>query len=310
MRILFTSPSLRVPGITQSPFLSRIGGSTRIRNELTQAFSEGRGVTAKIRWLTHPRPDADSPHPSDNYNYGDEEGRTRWIHCTPLLGHTGSVGVWMVVLVDEEGPSAQGRGGGRFRPAPPVDANASIRRKQEERMTDRERLQYRQYQLQQQQQRLAQQNQTANVHSSTTQNQRTNQPGTANALRSNPNDMNTAAMTEKRKGVHAPSNNMQSTIGMTATPAYPPRPTSRNDSYLSTTSVRPVSRAGTSRTAHSSAVGSVIAGGPASGTRTRIGGGAGEINGGKSPEPSTMANTSSSNEYRTSKGSDMSFALR
>jgi hypothetical protein len=104
LRILFTSPSLRVPGILQSPFLSRIGGSPRVRSELAQAFTEGRGVTAKIRWLTRIEED------------GEDEGRSRWIHCTPLLGHGGAVGVWMVVLVDEEGSQSKRR----FRPAPPV----------------------------------------------------------------------------------------------------------------------------------------------------------------------------------------------
>ncbi|KAG9685418.1 hypothetical protein KCU95_g8464, partial [Aureobasidium melanogenum] len=104
LRILFTSPSLRVPGILQSPFLSRIGGSPRVRSELAQAFTEGRGVTAKIRWLTRIEED------------GEDEGRSRWIHCTPLIGHGGTVGVWMVVLVDEEGSKSKRR----FRPAPPV----------------------------------------------------------------------------------------------------------------------------------------------------------------------------------------------
>ncbi|KAK5009087.1 hypothetical protein LTR28_002796, partial [Elasticomyces elasticus] len=90
LRILFTSPSLRVPGIAQSHFLSRIGGSARVRDDLTAALAQGRGVTAKIRWLTK----ADSST--------DGVGRSRWIHCTPLLGHAGAVGVWMVILVDDE----------------------------------------------------------------------------------------------------------------------------------------------------------------------------------------------------------------
>ncbi|KAK1817169.1 hypothetical protein LTR12_008464 [Friedmanniomyces endolithicus] len=110
LRILFTSPSLRVPGILQSPFLHRIGGSPRVRTDLSAALSEGRGVTAKIRWLTK----ADES--------GDGEGRPRWIHCTPLLGHSGAVGVWMIILVDEEGSRGGELGGTgrRFRPAPPV----------------------------------------------------------------------------------------------------------------------------------------------------------------------------------------------
>lgn len=92
----------------QSPFLHRIGGSPRVRADLAAALGEGRGVTAKIRWLA--RPDED----------GEGEGRPRWIHCTPLLGHTGAVGVWMVVIIDEEGSRESISANRRFRTAPPV----------------------------------------------------------------------------------------------------------------------------------------------------------------------------------------------
>lgn len=109
LRILFTSPSLRVPGILQSRFLDRIGGSNRVRESLSDALSDGsRGVTAKIRWLPHAVSDLE-----DHY----EEGRPRWIHCTPLLGQNGSVGVWMIVLVDEKEHITPHR---RFRQAPPI----------------------------------------------------------------------------------------------------------------------------------------------------------------------------------------------
>lgn len=65
LRVLFASPALRVPGISQSPFMDKIGGSPRVREELTQALADGRGVTAKVKWVTK----------------GDVEGRNRWIHC-------------------------------------------------------------------------------------------------------------------------------------------------------------------------------------------------------------------------------------
>lgn len=71
---------------------------------------EGRGVTAKVRWLTKP------------HENGEGEGRSRWIHCTPLLSITGDVGAWMIILVDDEvarNPDA----GRRFRAAPPVATN-------------------------------------------------------------------------------------------------------------------------------------------------------------------------------------------
>jgi hypothetical protein len=109
LRILFTSPTLRVPGILQSPFLDRIGGSNRIRESVRNALSDGsRGVTAKIRWLPHAVQDLDD---------AVDEGRPRWIHCTPLLGQGGSVGIWMIVLVDED---KHGMAARRFRQAPPV----------------------------------------------------------------------------------------------------------------------------------------------------------------------------------------------
>jgi hypothetical protein len=38
------------------------------------------------------------------------------VHCTPLLGKDGIVGVWMVVIVDEEGYEPVRR----FKAAPPV----------------------------------------------------------------------------------------------------------------------------------------------------------------------------------------------
>jgi hypothetical protein len=101
LRILFASPSLRVPGILQSAFMSKIGGSNRVRDELTQALADGRGVTAKVKWVTKL----------------DSEGRNRWIHCTPLLGSNGAIGVWMIIVVDDdrEVPIR------KFRQAPPVD---------------------------------------------------------------------------------------------------------------------------------------------------------------------------------------------
>lgn len=70
----------------QSSFLSRIGSSKAVREELVQAMISGRSVTARIKWVTR-------------YN---AEGRNRWIHCTPLLASNGQVGVWMVVVVDDD----------------------------------------------------------------------------------------------------------------------------------------------------------------------------------------------------------------
>ncbi|KAK0719985.1 hypothetical protein B0H67DRAFT_599581 [Lasiosphaeris hirsuta] len=86
LRILFASPSLRVPGILQSPFHSKIGG-------------DGTVVTARVRWIR-------------KHNH---DGKARWIHCTPLVGIDEAVGVWMVVIVDDDEESRQ-RSLGRVAP--------------------------------------------------------------------------------------------------------------------------------------------------------------------------------------------------
>ncbi|KAL2444636.1 hypothetical protein ABEF95_017134 [Exophiala dermatitidis] len=99
LRILFASPSQRLPGVLQSPFLNKIGGSNRVREELRAAFAEGRGVTAKVRWITR----------------SDDQGKNKWIHCTPLVGAGGQIGVWMVVIVDDD--SHEKAGNGRWPPA-------------------------------------------------------------------------------------------------------------------------------------------------------------------------------------------------
>ncbi|KAL9011715.1 MAG: hypothetical protein Q9173_003466 [Seirophora scorigena] len=91
LRILFASPDLRVPGILQSPLMEQIGGSPRVRDDLYHALEAGQKVTAKVQWLSK------SSHNS----------RSRWIHCTPLISANGLIGVWMVILVeDDEGPPA------------------------------------------------------------------------------------------------------------------------------------------------------------------------------------------------------------
>ncbi|KAI8627742.1 hypothetical protein F5Y19DRAFT_164318 [Xylariaceae sp. FL1651] len=121
MRILFASPSLRVPGILQSPFLSRIGGSGSVRDAISQAFMNGRGVIAKVRWLTRP---IFRLHGYADMNPNFIHGRSRWIHTTPLLAVDGAIGAWVVVLVDDEEEKQTGI---RGLDAPPVDAIISKR---------------------------------------------------------------------------------------------------------------------------------------------------------------------------------------
>ena len=80
--------------------MNKIGGSGRVRDELTAALAEGRGVTAKVRWVSKV----------------DDEGRSRWLHCTPLVGSNGQIGVWMIVLIDDDDGSLHRK----WKQAPPV----------------------------------------------------------------------------------------------------------------------------------------------------------------------------------------------
>ncbi|USW53895.1 Putative PAS domain-containing protein [Septoria linicola] len=90
LRILFASAPLRLPGMLQSHFLHRIGGSSKMRHDLEKSLQQGSAVTARVHWLSVPN------------RYGDGVGRPRWCHCTPLLHHSGAVGLWVVIIVDDE----------------------------------------------------------------------------------------------------------------------------------------------------------------------------------------------------------------
>ncbi|KAH7046797.1 hypothetical protein B0J12DRAFT_576288 [Macrophomina phaseolina] len=102
LRIIFTSAALRIPGLAQSRLLDRIGGPQSVREGIATAFAEGVRVTAKISWLTG------NPHSKERESYDPPrsnsiEGKPRYIHCTPLHGSDGQPGVWMVVMVENEG---------------------------------------------------------------------------------------------------------------------------------------------------------------------------------------------------------------
>ena len=124
LRIIFVSPALRIPGLLQSPLLPHIGGPEHVRSGLAEAFEQGAAVTAKVTWIptsaTQPSPYHNSSdyttddnstrsagsstrdQRSVNGGSGDREPRTRYISCTPLLGSDDQVGVWMVVMVENE----------------------------------------------------------------------------------------------------------------------------------------------------------------------------------------------------------------
>lgn len=105
------SPALRIPGLLQSPFLSRIGGPAHVREGLSDAFESGAAVTAKVTWLPNGRASEDvgdgmngdsRPGSRRGGPLSDDGQRIRYISCTPLLGSDDQVGVWMVVMVENE----------------------------------------------------------------------------------------------------------------------------------------------------------------------------------------------------------------
>ncbi|KAK8239951.1 PAS domain-containing protein [Phyllosticta capitalensis] len=111
LRITFTSPALRIPGLLQSRLLDRIGGPHTVREFIRTSLADGARITAKVNWLTNsghrktPSTDrAGRPHvdihgrPPPHYS----TGKPRWIHCTPMYGADGNIGVWMVVMVDPD----------------------------------------------------------------------------------------------------------------------------------------------------------------------------------------------------------------
>lgn len=70
-----------------------------MRDGILEALAQGTGVTAKISWLTNASiGGGDNNRPTSS----SLEGKPRWIHCTPLLGSDEKVGVWMIVMVENE----------------------------------------------------------------------------------------------------------------------------------------------------------------------------------------------------------------
>ena len=161
LRIIFVSPALRIPGLLQSSLPSHIGGPSHLRNDLCDALDAGVAVTAKISWLPRARPnhnlrngystthhteEANTPHQTHTDDSDDalpdmseEGGRPRWISCTPLLGSDDRVGVWMVVMVEDQRISGSLPSRGRR----PLDVRsisiAGSEREREERDLDRRR---------------------------------------------------------------------------------------------------------------------------------------------------------------------------
>lgn len=67
----------------------------------TSGSHNGRGATTTAGTSHH------VSNASPQYDTVGMDGRPRWIHCTPLASTTGAVGVWVVVIVDEESEASE-----------------------------------------------------------------------------------------------------------------------------------------------------------------------------------------------------------
>ena len=77
-------------------------------------------MTAKISWL--------SGGGAGQGSQFSTEGKPRWIHCTPLLGSDDKVGVWMIVMVENEEVTGTLNARGSVSEAPGNQAGAASSR--------------------------------------------------------------------------------------------------------------------------------------------------------------------------------------
>lgn len=78
-----------------------------MRSGLKSSLENGEPISAKVTWLAKSDDDKDSAVDGVGDSRpptrgGEDGGKTRFISCTPLLGGDDQVGVWIVVMVDNE----------------------------------------------------------------------------------------------------------------------------------------------------------------------------------------------------------------
>jgi len=105
---------MRGVDLIDTRFLSWVRGPSHVRANVKYALSFGESFTAKVSWLCGPNASAIAATEASAQTPGKELGRrggdlgkesTRpmWLHCTPLVGEQNRVGLWMVVLIKNEG---------------------------------------------------------------------------------------------------------------------------------------------------------------------------------------------------------------
>lgn len=105
---------MRGANLIDTRFLSWIRGPSHVRANIKYALSFGESFTAKVSWLCGPNAsaiaaaEASAQTPGEKPSrlagtMGKESTRPLWLHCTPLVGEANRVGLWMVVLIKNEG---------------------------------------------------------------------------------------------------------------------------------------------------------------------------------------------------------------
>ncbi|KAI0472175.1 hypothetical protein GGR56DRAFT_110654 [Xylariaceae sp. FL0804] len=143
LRVLFASPSLRIPGMLQSSLMARIGGSRSVREAIAQALADGHGVTARVRWVAALRPAIPAPKAGKKKGAEREQRDTAGFEDAAASAAVPD-NIQNASSNNSIGPASSEAGGGgissqassqhrrrrqrRSRDAPPVDAHIGGRR--------------------------------------------------------------------------------------------------------------------------------------------------------------------------------------
>ncbi|EXJ58985.1 hypothetical protein A1O7_06416 [Cladophialophora yegresii CBS 114405] len=103
LRIIFVSPKLRgrLGNVVQHPILSHLAASANTLSGLKESFGNGVPVSAKVNFLLEAGSRRDGTATRVGSRLEDAgHGRVCWISATPLLGSDDKIGVWIIVVVE------------------------------------------------------------------------------------------------------------------------------------------------------------------------------------------------------------------
>ena len=105
LRIIFVSPAAKSLGkLQQRPFLSYVAAPPATLEGLRESFESNISVTAKISIMGQAGKEREGLRTGRWGRRGEdpsEKGKVCWISATPLRDGEGTVGVWMVVIMDK-----------------------------------------------------------------------------------------------------------------------------------------------------------------------------------------------------------------